>query len=195
MTPAELRKLFKRFYDGETSELEENTLREWFRQEDIPGEFSAESEYFRTMDKLKEESLGASFEEDLLKKIMSEKQPKVIRFWPLGISGIAATIMIFLAIWFGTDLLNSKEVYGTIKDPQIAFSESQRILEEVSKKLDEGLKPAQKTVAKVEENVKKTGEINKLNEAIKKAKPIHKIDNASELLKSFNKVYVNYGKS
>jgi len=195
MTPAELKKLIEKFYKGETSEVAENSLRDWFQREDISEEFSAESEYFRTMYKLKEESLGASFEEDLLQKIKSEKLPKVIRFWPLGISSIAATIMIFLAIWFGTDLLNSNEVYGTIKDPQIAFHESQRILEEVSKKLDKGLKPAQKTVEKVEENVKKTGEINKLNEAIKKAKPIHKIDNASELLKSFNKVYVNYGKS
>jgi hypothetical protein len=195
MTPAKLKKLLEKFYDGQTSELEENELRKWLEQEDLPAKFVADRDYFRAMGLLKEETIDDSFERELFQRINSEKKVKVVRFWSLSVSGVAATIAIFLAIWFGTDLLNSKKAYGTITDPKIAFSESQKILEEVSKNLDKGLKPAKKTVDKVEENVKKTGEINKLNKALEKTKSIHEIDNAGKLLKSFSKVTVNYGKS
>jgi len=195
MTPAELKKLLEKFYDGQTSEPEENELRTWLNQADLPEEFFGDREYFRAMTVLKEETLDASFERELFKKLKPEKQVKTVRIWSLSVSGVAATIAVFLAIWFGTDLLSSKEVYGTINDPKVAFNESQKILEEVSKNLDKGLKPAKKTVDKVEENVKKTGEINKLNKALEKTKSIHEIDNASKLLKSFSKVTVNYGKS
>lgn len=195
MITAELKQLLEKFYEGATTELEEKELKLLLDQENLPEEFHHDLEYFRSMESLKNESASASFENELMEKISSEGQGRTIRFWPLGISSVAATIAIFLAIWFGTDLLSSKQVYGTITDPHIAFSQSQKILEEVSKNLDKGLKPAKKTVDKVEKNVEKTGEVSKLNKALEKTKSLNKIDRASELLKSFNKVVVDYGKS
>lgn len=195
MIPAKLQNLIEKFYAGETTEHEEDQLRAYFDLADSSKNLSAEKEYFMAMTSFKSEKLDDSFDQKLFDKIESEKPVKINRIWDYSLSGIAATIVIFLVVWFGTDLLKPQEVYGTINDPHLAFMETQKALEEVSVKMKKGIKPAKKTVDKVEENVKKTEDVKKIQKALNKTKSIQKIDEASELLKSFSKVYVNYGKS
>jgi len=195
MIPAKLQDLIEKFYAGETTEHEEEQLKAYFNLADSSKDVVMEKEYFMAMNSLKTEELDDTFEKELFKQINDEKPGRKLKTWSYSISAVAATITIFLLVWFGTDILNSKEVYGTINDPHLAFAETQKALDEVSKKIKKGLKPAKKTVDKVEENVKKTGEVKKLNKALEKTKSFQKIDEASELLKSFSKVYINYGKS
>jgi len=195
MIPAKLQDLIEKFYAGETTEHEEEQLKAYFNLADSSKELAREKEYFMAMNSLKTEELDDTFEKELFKQINDEEPGRKLKVWGYSISAVAATITIFLLVWFGTDILNPKEVYGTINDPHLAFAETQKALDEVSKKIKKGLKPAKKTVDKVEENVKKTGEVKKLNKALEKTKSFQKIDEASELLKSFSKVYVNYGKS
>jgi len=195
MIPAKLQDLIEKFYAGETTEHEEEQLKAYFNLADSSKDVVMEKEYFIAMNSLKTEELDDTFEKELFKQINDEKPGRKLKTWSYSISAVAATITIFLLVWFGTDILNSKEVYGTINDPHLAFAETQKALDEVSKKIKKGLKPAKKTVDKVEENVKKTGDVKKLNKALEKTKSFQKIDEASELLKSFSKVYINYGKS
>ncbi len=195
MIPAKLQDLIEKFYAGETTEQEEDQLKAYFNLADSSKDLAREKEYFMAMNSLKTKELDDTFEKELFKQINDEKPGRKLKVWGYSLSAVAATITIFLLVWFGTDILNPGEVYGTINDPHLAFAETQKALDEISKKMNKGLKPAKKTVDKVEENVKKTGEVKKLNKALEKTKSFQKIDEASELLKSFSKVYINYGKS
>lgn len=195
MKPADFKRLIERFYSGETSETEEFQLRQYFEQKDLPTSHLGYKAHFLALQEMQQEALGDDFNQSLMDQLKDEPATNKFRIWLYRISSVAAIILLFIVVWFGTDLLKPKEVYGTITDPVLAFAETQKVLDEVSKKMNKGLTPAKKTVDKVEKSVQKTGELKKLDKALNKAKKINKLEEASELLKSFNKVVVTYGNS
>ena len=195
MKPAALKQLIEKFYAGETSESEEKQLRQYFEQENLPESMQDIKTYFQAVDELSSEQLGDAFDGRLMEQLTDDKDVKKTKITTYWISGIAATILLFLTFWFGPDLMAPKEVYGTISDPEIAFAESRKVLDEVSKELKKGMTPAKKTVDKVEDNIKKTSEIKEINKALNKTKNLNKLDDASNLLKSFNKVTIVSGNS
>jgi len=186
--------LIEKFYNGETSKYEEQLLKDYFDQKDIPEQYSDTKEYFNFLQKEAALELDDVFDEKFFKETgLDEHQTNNKRIWMYRISGIAATILVFVLVWFGTELFQPKEVYGTISDPAVAFLETQKAVDEVSKKMNKGLKPAEKTVKTIDNSVKKVGELKKMNKALENTKSIHKIDKASDLLKSVSKVYISYG--
>ena len=193
MKPATLDRLIEKYYEGETSIQEEKQLREFFQREDIPDRMVEAKAWFMAMDELSSDNLGEDFDQRLMDHLNKEKRNSKWRISSYWISGVAATILLFLAIWLGPELLQPKEVYGTITDPELAFAETKKVLGEVSEKMNKGMQPAKKTVEKVEENVEQIGEINKVSKALKKAEKLNKLDEASELLKSFSKVTIISG--
>ena len=195
MKPAKLELLIEKYYAGETSRDEEKELKARLLGGDLPEAHLQLKEQFEIMDLLSKEQLPDDFDTKLMESISGEKKKSKSFIGSFWVSGIAATVLLFIAIWFGTDLLQPKAVYGTITDPGLAFNETKKVLEEVSKKMNKGLTPAKKTVNKVEGSVKQAGEIKKMNKALKKAKSINKLEEASDLLKSMNKVYVRIGNS
>ena len=195
MKREDLNQLIEKYYDGNTSEQEEAQLKAYFENEDVPAEHQDAKLYFITSNELSEDILSDDFDDRLMAELVDEKMKPQIKSWIYRLSGAAAVILLMLAIWFGTDILNPKEVYGTIDDPKLAFAETKKVLDEVSKKMNKGLKPAKQTAEKVEDNVKQAGEIKKMNKALKHAKKINKYEEASELLKSISKVQVRIGKS
>jgi len=195
MTPANIEQLIEKYYAGETSEQEETQLRAYFSAKDIPDSQMAAKLYFMALKASADEKLGDDFDSKLMAQLSDEKPASTFRIWTYRISAVAAVILLMLAIWFGADLVQPKSVYGTITDPKLAFAETQKVLDEVSKKMNKGLQPAKKTVEAVEGPVKQVGEIKKINAALQKAKKINKFEEASELLKSISKVQVRLGNS
>lgn len=181
----DIKNLIEKFYEGETTEQEDLRLMEYFESEAVPEELYTEKQYFQSVAKMSEASLDDSFERRLMDKISEQPSKNNYRIWIYSLSGVAATIAIFFAIWLGTDVFYPTKVYGTIDDPNIAFMETRKVLEDVSATMNKGLVPAKKTVSKVESNVQRASELKK----------IRKINEASDFLKSFSKVYVNYGNS
>jgi hypothetical protein len=196
MKPDKIESLITKFYAGETTLEEEAILRDYFKQEVVPEKFHDAREYFNFLIEEKELELDSSFDDKVLRAIeSSDGKPATVKMWTVGISSAAAAILVFLMIWIGTDLLQPREVYGTISDPSLAFHETQKLLSVVSKKMNKGLQPAEKTVKKVDNNIKRIGEFKKMDQALEDAKNIRKIDKASNLLKSISRVYVSYGDS
>jgi hypothetical protein len=192
----EIEQLIEKFYNGETSLAEEELLMEYLSQETVPAKFMAVKEHFNFLKNEKKPELDDTFDEKILQSIEKDKlQPSSFKIWTYRLSGVAAAIVLFVMVWFGTDLLQPKEVYGTISDPSLAFVETQKVLGEVSKNMNKGLQPAGNTVKKIDKNVKRAGELKKMNQALEKTKGLRKIDQASDLLKSVSKVYVSYGDS
>ena len=194
MKVQDIKLLIEKFYNGETSIHEEQLLKDYFDQKDIPEQFSDTKEYFNFLQKEASLELDDDFDDKFFKEAgLDEHHSNNKRIWMYRISGIAATILVFVLVWIGTELLQPKEVYGTISDPAIAFLETQKAMDEVSKKMNMGLKPAEKTVKTIDNSVKKIEEFKKMNKALENTKSIHKIDKASDLLKSISKVYISYG--
>lgn len=195
MKQATLDCLIEKYYEGKTSLQEEQQLRGFFQKEDLPESLLAAKEYFMATDLISIEELSVDFEQQLMDKIKHENNSskwKINTYW---FSGIAATVLLFLAIWLGPELIQPKEVYGTITDPEIAFAETKKVLGEVSEKMIKGMKPAKKTVEEVEKNVGQLGKIKKVNNAFKKTEKLNRLDEAGELLKSFTKVIILSGSS
>jgi len=196
MKVQDIKLLIEKFYNGETSLKEEELLMEYFNRDDVPEQFIDVKEYFGFLQKEAALELDDSFDKKFFKEAgLDELHSNNKRIWMYRISGIAATILVFVLVWIGTELFQPKEAYGTISDPAIAFLETQKAMDEVSKKMNKGLKPAEKTVKTIDNSVKKVEELKKMNKALENTKSIHKIDKASDLLKSVSKVYISYGES
>ena len=169
MKPAKLDLLIEKYYAGETSTAEEKELKEYLLSEDIPKSYLELKEQFEIMDLMSDAQLTDDFDAKLMQTISREKKGSKTFIGSFWVSGIAATVLLLITIWFGTDLFHPKAVYGTITDPELAFNETKKVLDEVSKKMNKGITPAKKTVTKVESSVKQAGEIKKINTALEKA--------------------------
>lgn len=195
MNAAGIEQLIERYYQGNTNEVEEFQLREYFSGDDILESHMEAKLYFQALDSLVDLELDEGFDEQLMELLVRKEKTPGLKNWTLYLTSAAAVILLMLTIWFGTDLLQPKKVYGTISDPKLAFAETQKVLDEVSKKMNKGLQPAKKTVDKMEDNVRQVGEIKKMRNALNKAQKVNKFEKASELLKSFSKVQVRMGNS
>ncbi len=151
-------------------------------------EFDTLRSQFQIMDKIfdSEDVLDNSFDEKILKEISHSDMGNTKKYSMRGIlSGIAATMLILISIWAASSLLSPKEVYGTVTNPHVAFAETKKALEKVSRNVKKGITPATKSIKKAETGLEKSKKVNN----------IKKLNNTSLLLISMTKVTVKYGKS
>jgi len=186
MKQLDINNLIEKYFQGETSPEEDNVLKTFLSNND-DDKYADLRLQFQLMDNIfdKEDNLDDLFDENILQQISKAKSNKSKQFNLRTLSGIAATIVIFISIWAATSLFNPKEVYGTINDPKVAFAEAKILFQKVSGNVKKGIKPASKTIKKAEEGLDKS----------KKIKNIKSLNNTGLLLKSMTKVTVKYGKS
>lgn len=197
MKERDINKVIEEFYNGNLSSEEELLLKE-FLEKDDSHDYAIIKDHLSAMEELhkSDELLDDSFDMKVLEAISGSEQNKINIFSTSRIlSGIAATALLLITIWITVSILGTKEVYGTINDPAIAFSETKKALQSVSENVNKGVKPAGKTVDKVEESILKSKDIKKAAKAINNAGSLNKINRPGALLKSMTKVTVKYGKS
>ena len=186
MKQQDINNLIDKYYDASLSSDEELFLKNYLENNDEE-EYNFVRSQLQIMNDIstKEASLDNSFDEKLLQEISESNPNKSKRYYlQRTLSGIATTILILISVWVVTNILSTKEAYGTINDSHTAFSETKKILQKVSGNIKKGVKPVSKTVKKAEEGLNKTS----------KVKNIKKLNNAGLLLKSMNKVTVKFGK-
>lgn len=187
MKQQEINALIEKYYQGKSTTDEEEFLSRYLKN-NTEVEYDALRSQFQIMNDIfdSEDKLDSSFDEKILKGVSPSSQGNSKRYYIQRIlSGVAATVLILISIWMVSNLLNPKEVYGTINDPQAAFAETKKALQKVSKNVNKGVAPATTTIKKAESGLDKT----------KKVKNIKKLNNTGLLLKSMTKVTVKYGKS
>jgi hypothetical protein len=149
MKEERLKELLDKYYLGETSEAEETELKEYFRRTDIIEGYEAESHIFCHY--LKTGSIpepSAGFTERIAKAIDELENPPRREFKRkryIIILSSAAAILLLIGTYF--IFLNQKDPEDTFTDPQLAYAETMRILNEVSVRLNKGteaLKPINK---------------------------------------------------
>lgn len=140
MNKEELKRLIDKFYGGESTIEEEEVLKSFFSEDDIPQGFEAEKalfSYYSSAIKIPEPSVD--FESRILKGIDEiEHKQKSVRNRKLAIwlVSTAATLLIMVGSYFF--FADKDGMKDTFSDPEIAYAETIKILREVSSQLNKG---------------------------------------------------------
>ena len=142
MKEDELNRLLEKYYNGESTEEEERTLKDFFTNSDSIKGYETEKKIFGFFS---EESnipeLSPDFEMKLIGEIDAyERKTKLFtqkRFIYSVLSTVAALLFAVTSYFF---LFNKEENFDTYSDPKIAYNETVRILFNISSQLNRGNK-------------------------------------------------------
>lgn len=170
---SEIRELLDRYYDGNTTEAEEMTLREYFtREDDIPADLEADRLMFKNITASPEQEIPEGLSERLQAKIdewdASEKAAKetrkrirIPRF--SVIAGIAASLLVLISI--GIYLQRPITPTATEPTPEEAYAQTEKALRIFANAIDksmEQIETVEETSAKVNRQINR--QLNHLNE-------------------------------
>lgn len=196
MNTSEIKILLDKYFEGETTREEEKSLKNFFRQEEIPAELQPYRAMFGFFEKEKNIATDEDFEERVMGKI--SRTPvvpiyKTRRFW-YYFSGVAASILFVLALIFESTSQRQDEMYAgstyTRDEARVAYHDVQRTLAYVSGKYTRGVKPLTK-MAKISYGAMTMGEIGKFNQGLEQldnnVKSIRKVNDGVENLSKLSK--------
>jgi hypothetical protein len=185
MNIQEIEKILERFYNGETTLREEKVLKDFFSGPDVPDHLKAVQAQFIYYNVEKSELFDARQLENNVMKDVSGSRIKAFfimerkrLFW---ISGIAATILLFLGIYLAMNPV-VKKVEDTYSDPVVAYNKTKDILLYVSAKFNRGTRDLDK-ISKIDEQKENLGALGKFDKGIEEANKI----------KEFNKIEKVFG--
>ena len=189
-----IKELLEKFYDGKTTLQEEDALKRFFAEEVVPERLKADQELFRAMvASEEEETLGNDFDQAVLSKLEGSSFRWGRHEWIYTLSGLAAAAVIVISLWIGGVFAPQRPLPGTINNPEVAYAETRKALNQVSDNLNKGLAPVQSATEKFDEPVKQMSKIEDMQEALKKVKYLEEINKARDLMRSINGVYINLG--
>jgi hypothetical protein len=180
----EIEELLEKYFGGETSLSEEKQLRDFFASGNVPDRWKELEKYFSFISEEMSQRLSdPAFDEKIMAEISDDKLSPLLdlrRPWIYWISGIAASILILVAVFVKFDPF-SKRIGDTYSDPQVAYTEAKKILLYVSTQFNKGtknlepvttletglneLKPVS-AYGKVSDEVKRLDEVEKVNNMI-----------------------------
>jgi hypothetical protein len=176
--------LLPKFYNGETSLEEEKFLLEYFSDPDnIPEKYRAEREQFM----LYRETINAGDPSDEflagLEDLIDRQSGKEIRlkrrYMLYRVAGLAASIMLFIGIYFTVVKIRtpkpSPAIADTYKNPQLAYEETQKVLLYVSEKLNQGTGQL-KNFSKLNEPAEQLKSFKKLDDGLSKLNVLYLLE-------------------
>jgi hypothetical protein len=137
MNEEELKRLIQRYYSGESTEEEEDSLRVFFRKNVVPRGYEAEKVifgYYDDSEAIPEPS--HDFEAQILAAIDASEKKTGIRRYMIPVISAAAGIMILFGAYFF--FMGKTRTEDTYTDPHIAYLETVKILHDISTQLNRG---------------------------------------------------------
>jgi len=190
--------LIEKYFDGETSIKEEETLKTFFQDsKDIPHELIRVKSHFVALNMLASENLDESFDNKILETVTGKtsivdadnntKMRKQVIKHPFSyfISAVAASILILLTIWSTTDLLKIKKLPIKNNNTALAYKQATEALSILSKNFDYGLSQTQQLAEPLNKSINMLNNIGKVNKSIESLQPIGNLSNM-EIIK-YNK--------
>lgn len=157
MDSEKIDELLDRYWNCKTTLEEEEQLKAYFQQSQIPESLKETAALFRYFDLQKKKDLtDVSFNRSVIRKIQAPKKGKIATLLFNTMRIAAGILVLIVAIWLVRIELrksNSAEVTDTYNDPRMAFEETKKALMMISK-----------SFSTAEEHAKK---INVFNEAQK----------------------------
>lgn len=177
----EIEKLLEKYFEGDTSLSEEDRLRDFFAAGQVPEKWKGLEKYFTFM--AGEQALeinDPSFDEKVMSSVKENKLAPILdlhRPWIYWIAGVAAGLLILLAVFVKFDPLSGR-IQDTYKDPQTAYLEARKILLYVSAKFNNGtsaLKPVATLQTGLNE-LKPVATYDKSMEEVKRLDEVEKVE-------------------
>ena len=160
--------LLERYYNAQTSEAEEQRLKDFFINEDVPFHLQREKEIFLQLQAAQvpeglEERLSKQIDQwAMQKRFIPKSTQKIALQW---IGGIAASLLILFGMgWYFNDAQPSYR-QDTCATPEEAYVHTEKALMIFAQALDKGVKQMeviQESTDKIERNIQK--QLNKLND-------------------------------
>ena len=153
MNTGDLKRLIEKFYNAETNEEEERSLRDFFASNSPEG-FEAEREIFTYFpSEVSVPEASPELENRIMARIDSlEAKRSIFRSYLLTMGNIAAGLLILAGTYFFfTERGKSAD---TFTDPAIAYAETMKILYSVSEQMNRGER-AMKPLVKMNEMTSK----------------------------------------
>jgi len=168
--------LLRLYFDGMTSLEEEQQLKTFFEQEDLPENLKALKPLF-TLVESKKDVLDDSFDEKVLARI--EATPKSSKritahflFWPMAAASVALLILVSGLF----SLNNNSRFDDTYNDPAQAYAQAAYALQFAGIKLTGAMQPTQKASGQFEKGIDQVNKLQKLYTGIEQTKKIGLID-------------------
>jgi hypothetical protein len=140
MKEEELKKLIEKYYNGESTEDEERTLRDHFRHNYLPEWYEHEKVIFDYYTESEEVPVPSSgFEKRIIAAIdQNENRNGIlkVRRSLQTVMSVAAGLLLLMGSYF--ILIHKSESKDTFSSPEIAYAETVKILFDVSSRLNHG---------------------------------------------------------
>jgi hypothetical protein len=157
-----IEQLLEKYWNCETSLVEEQELREYFNGQDFPGQMKETAELFQYYEHQKKAPLAnADFDAQILRKI-KEKEPrgKSIRMFTYVARIAAGLIVVAVAAFLVRQEIRKSypaEVVDTYSDPKLALEETKKAFMMISKSFGKAQQEA-KSINLLNEAEQKIGE-------------------------------------
>ncbi len=155
-----IERLLERFYNAETSEQEEQELKDFFRHGEVPPHLLPEKEMFLQLHasdtpKGMEERLDNLIDQWELSEQKTQKKRRIFHLQWIGSIAASLLLVIGISLYF---LEPQRE--DTCATPEEAYAHAEKALVMFSEALNKGIRPIQ-DMEKTNENIRK--QINKFN--------------------------------
>jgi len=186
MNSQRIKHLIKKYEKGETSVREEQELKAFFQQDEIPFNLRGYRDIFTYFEKSSKEELpDPDFEKKLIAAISETRSKrsftKIRSLY--GISGIAASIVVLIGLYFVMRVNNTYQ--DTYSDPELAYAEVKKVLMKVSGNFNEGTKEL-KNVKAMDKGLDELNKISAFDDGLKSMEKISVLDKSNELITTKN---------
>jgi hypothetical protein len=161
MDSKKIEELLNKYWNCESSVEEEQQLRKYFKESNVPEQLKDTATLFRYFEENKKKTLAdASFDQQVLDKVKSRPRGKMasLVFNAMRIAaGIGVLVVAFIFVKNEVRKSTPQEMVDTYEDPKLAFEETKKALLLISK-----------SFGTAEQNAKKINMFNEAKEEIQK---------------------------
>jgi hypothetical protein len=181
----QIKTLLAKFYDGDTSRQEEQSLFDHFTGTEDTGK-EPEHTYFDLIQAARKEipvsgNWEQQFYEKLEQQMPDEQKPVPTRRLYYWLAAASVAVLIGLSILFILEN-QGKRTRDTFSDPSLAYAEAQKTLLYISQTMNEGIKPLQ-AVSKINAGNSSLKNLGKLDHSLDMLNMVSLINNSSNLKK------------
>jgi hypothetical protein len=165
-----IKEYLEKYYSGETSIDEENALKIFFKNNEVPSDLQEDKDYFCSLSEDYEPLNNHELKSMLNLAIKTGRPFNVKKSYRLqriiGTISIAATILLIMGIgWFITSKTKESLMVDTYSDPYEAYYETQRLLLKISSNMNKAYTHMQ-PIAKLEMPSKALEPLNEISKQI-----------------------------
>lgn len=180
----EIEKLLEKYFEGESSLAEEKLLRDFFASDKVPERWKNLGNYFSFIVQEQDQQLeDIDFDNKVMSVVKENKLAPLVdlrRPWIYWISGVAASILILIAVFVKFDPF-TKTFEDTYKDPQTAYLEAKKILLYVSARFNKGTAVLEPVTA-LETGLKELKPVAAYNKGMNEVNRLEQVDKVDKLI-------------